>query len=116
MKSQGDVIMPWGIPRANPGAKQSNGVWGLGMPQIPQVGALLVHNQVLSFVDGEQAPCNKEIQGVKLVIGDYYDNQAVLKVVDLPHHDIILRKPWLERHNLDIDWVKNEVSIFRKGK
>ena len=75
-----------------------------------------VHNQVLSFVNGEQAPCNKEIQGVKLVIGDYYDNQAVLKVADLPHHNVILGKPWLEHHNPDIDWIKNEVSMLRKGK
>ena len=32
--------MPRGYPGANPRAKQSNRVWGLGMPQIPQVGAL----------------------------------------------------------------------------
>ena len=42
MKSQGDVIMPQGIPGANPGAKQSNGVWGLGTPQIPWVEALVL--------------------------------------------------------------------------
>ena len=46
MKSQGDVIMPRGYPGANPGAKQSNGVWGLGTPQIPQVGALGVAEDV----------------------------------------------------------------------
>lgn len=46
MKSQGDVIMPRGYPGANPGAKQSNGVWGLGTPQIPQVGALIPTSQL----------------------------------------------------------------------
>ena len=39
--SQGDVILPRGVPGVDPGVKQSNGVWGLGMPQIPQVGPLL---------------------------------------------------------------------------
>ena len=45
MKSQGDVIMPRGYPGANPGAKQSNGVWGLGTPQIPRVGALITNEK-----------------------------------------------------------------------
>jgi hypothetical protein len=75
----------------------------------------LVKNQVLSFANGEQAPCNKEIQNVKLQIGEYVDNQVTLKVADLPHHDIILGKPWLERYNLVIDWVSNTLSLQKGG-
>ena len=70
----------------------------------------LVDNQVLSFANGEQAPCNKEIQGVKLQIGLYVD-QVRLKVAHLPHHDVILGKPWLERYNPNIDWVNNKLTF-----
>jgi hypothetical protein len=74
-----------------------------------------VVNQVLSFANGEQAPCNKEVRSVKIQVGNYVD-QVRLKVAPLPHHDVILGKPWLERYNPDIDWVKNEITLTTKEK
>ena len=72
-----------------------------------------VKNQVLSFANGKQSACNKEIQDVKLVICNYTDNQVNLKVADLPHHDVILGKPWLEKYNPNVDWINNKLTFVK---
>jgi hypothetical protein len=74
-----------------------------------------VPNQTLSFANGEQALCNKEIQDTELSIGEYTDC-VKLKLAHLPHHDVILGKPWLERYNPDIDWVNNIIKLHKDNK
>ena len=73
-----------------------------------------VTNQTLSFANGERAFCNKEAK-TYLRIGNYQEDLS-LKVAPLPHHDIILGKPWLERWNPTVDWRKNTIDISMNGK
>jgi hypothetical protein len=71
--------------------------------------------QKLSFANGEQANCNREAQNLELTI-DNYREILNLKIAPLPHHDIILGKPWLEKRNPDINWVSNIIMIKQEGK
>ena len=54
------------------------------------------------FPNGETSLCNKETLETYLEIQDHHES-VQLKVAPLPHHDIILGKPWLETWNLNID-------------
>jgi hypothetical protein len=71
--------------------------------------------QLLSFANGEQARCDKEARNIKLTIGEY-EGILDFKIAPLPHHDVILGKPWLEKTNPDIDWVSNVITITEKEK
>ena len=62
------------------------------------------------FPNGEASQCNKETLETYLEIQDHRE-KVRLKVAPLPHHDIILGKPWLERWNLNINWRTNEIHI-----
>src|SRR4051794_30376195 len=35
-----------------------------------------------------------------------------LDTLPLEGNDVILGKPWLQKHNPDIDWEKNEVTVY----
>src|SRR3954470_20419021 len=66
------------------------------------------------FPNGETSPCNKEIINACLRIQEHQE-EIHPKVVPLPHHDLILRKPWLEKWNPCIDWRTNQIHITRDG-
>ena len=40
-----------------------------------------------------------------------YEEKINLQVVSLPHHDIILGKPWLEKWNPTINWCTHPISF-----
>src|SRR3954469_5476407 len=66
------------------------------------------------FPNGETSPCNKEIVNACLRIQEHQE-EVHPKVVPLPHHDLILGKPWLEKWNPLIDWCTNQIHITRDG-
>src|SRR3954462_2691510 len=66
------------------------------------------------FPNGETSPCNKEIINACLRIQEHQE-KIHPKVVPLPHHDLILGKPWLEKWNPLIDWRTNQICITRDG-
>jgi Retroviral aspartyl protease len=67
------------------------------------------------FPNGETSLCNKETLETYLEIQDHSE-MIRLKVAPLPHHDIILGKPWLESWNPHIDWRTNKIEIQSKEK
>ena len=67
------------------------------------------------FPNGETSLCNKETLETCLKIQDHRET-IWLKVAPLPHHDIILGKPWLETWNPNIDWRSNQIEICSKKK
>src|SRR6184192_1781108 len=66
------------------------------------------------FPNGETSPCNKEIINACLRIQEHQE-EIHPKVVPLPHHDLILGKPWLEKWNPPINWRTNQICITRDG-
>src|SRR4051812_14717278 len=40
-----------------------------------------------------------------------HDERIDLRVVSLPHHDIILGQPWLEKWNPNIDWKNHKINF-----
>jgi Retroviral aspartyl protease len=81
--------------------------------QIVNKLSLLTHHVSgfsILFPNGESSPCNKEVINTYLQIQDH-EEVINLKVAPLPHHDIILGKPWLEKWNPDINWRTNEIQI-----
>src|SRR3954464_2081650 len=66
------------------------------------------------FPNGETSPCNKEIINAYLRIQEHRE-EIHPKVVPLPHHDLILGKPWLEKWNPLIDWRTNQIRVNRDG-
>src|SRR6184192_255259 len=66
------------------------------------------------FPNGETSPCNKEIINACLCIQEHQE-EIHPKVVPLPHHDLILGKPWLEKWNPLIDWHTNQIRINQGG-
>ena len=73
-----------------------------------------VTNQPLAFANGQQARCDQEVQNIQLTIGHYSESYN-LKVANLPQHDIILGKPWLERINPKINWKTNIIEFKQKS-
>jgi RNase H-like domain found in reverse transcriptase/Reverse transcriptase (RNA-dependent DNA polymerase)/Integrase zinc binding domain/Chromo (CHRromatin Organisation MOdifier) domain/gag-polyprotein putative aspartyl protease len=70
----------------------------------------VVEGQNLIFAGGGTKWCNKEARSVKLYLGPHRE-YLHLRVAPLPHHDIILGKPWLNRWNPEIDWPRNIITI-----
>src|SRR6184192_587595 len=66
------------------------------------------------FPNGETSPCNKEIINACLRIQEHQE-EIHPKVVPLPRHDLILRKPWLEKWNPLINWHTNQIHITQDG-
>jgi len=63
----------------------------------------------VTLADGNVRPCDSSVS-VTLRMGKHQETMA-LRVIDLPHHDIILGKPWLRTHNPRIDWKRNTVLL-----
>jgi Retroviral aspartyl protease len=62
------------------------------------------------FPNGQTSPCNKEIIDTCLHIQEHCE-MIHPKVILLPHHDLILGKPWLEKWNPHINWHSNHIHI-----
>src|SRR6184192_4048484 len=69
-----------------------------------------VSNIPIVFVNGTTGACNKAALAAYLCFENHEEN-IDLRVVSLPHHDIILGQPWLEKWNPDIDWKKHHLSF-----
>ena len=67
------------------------------------------------FPNGDTSPCNKETIATYLRLQEH-EEKIHLKVVPLPHHDIILGKPWLAKWNPLIDWRTNQIEIQEEKK
>src|SRR5689334_2743743 len=61
----------------------------------------IVEGFSILFLNGATSICNKEILETYLEVQDHHE-KIRLKVAPLPHHDIILGKPWLEMWNPQI--------------
>ena len=42
---------------------------------------------------------------------DNHEEQLAFDIVQLGRHEIILGKPWLQRHNPTIDWQRDQISM-----
>src|SRR6184192_1346482 len=56
----------------------------------------------------------KQKTAYDLSIGDW-SSDVCSSDLPLPHHDLILGKPWLEKWNPSIDWRTNQICITRDG-
>src|SRR5215217_2991799 len=69
-----------------------------------------VSNIPIVFMNGATGTCNKAALAVYLCFENHEEN-IDLRVVSLPHHDIILGQPWLEKWNPNIDWKTHRISF-----
>ena len=63
----------------------------------------------ISFANGTTGTCNKAISAAYLCL-ENHEESLDLRVVSLPHHDVILGKPWLEKWNPHIDWQTHRIT------
>ena len=63
----------------------------------------------ISFANGTTGTCNKAISAAYLCL-ENHEESLDLHVVSLPHHDVILGKPWLEKWNPHIDWQTHQIT------
>jgi len=73
----------------------------------------VVSGQTLVFAGGNSKWCNKEARAIKLYLGPHCE-RIHLRVAPLPHHDIILGKPWLDLWNPEVDWLRNIIKISNR--
>jgi hypothetical protein len=64
----------------------------------------------VQLANGTFEDCSTIALNVPFRIGQFKD-QANLVVTKLAGNDIILGKPWLTRHNPDIDWLTNTIYV-----
>ena len=69
-----------------------------------------VSNIPIVFVNSAVGACNKAALAACLRFEDH-EEKIDLQVVSLPHHDIILGKPWLEKWNPAINWCTHQISF-----
>jgi hypothetical protein len=72
-----------------------------------------VSNIPIVFANGATGACNKAALAAYLRFQDH-EERIDLRVVSLPHHDIILGQPWLEKWNPDINWRTHQITFQRK--
>src|SRR3954467_7965235 len=69
-----------------------------------------VSNIPIVFANGATGVCNKAALATYLRF-ENHEEKIDLRVVSLPHHDIILGQPWLEKWNPDIDWKNHQIKF-----
>jgi Retroviral aspartyl protease/dUTPase len=69
-----------------------------------------VSNIPVVFANGATGACNKAIIAACLRFENHEEN-IDLRVVSLPHHDVILGQPWLEKWNPNIDWKNHKINF-----
>ena len=72
-----------------------------------------VSNIPVVFANGATGACNKAALAAYLRFHDH-EEQIDLRVVSLPHHDIILGQPWLEKWNPCINWKTHQITFNQK--
>src|SRR3954454_12326169 len=72
-----------------------------------------VSNIPIVFTNGATSTCNKAALAAYLHFHDH-EEQINLQVVSLPHHDIILGQPWLEKWNPLINWKTHQITFDQK--
>ena len=72
-----------------------------------------VPNIPITFANGAIGACNKAVLSAYLCL-ENHEETIDLRVVSLPHHDIILGKPWLEKWNPVINWQIHQLTFPRK--
>jgi hypothetical protein len=71
-----------------------------------------VSNIPITFANGATGSCNKAARAAYLCFQNH-EEHLDLRVVSLPHHDIILGKPWLEKWNPHIDWRSHQITFHQ---
>ena len=69
-----------------------------------------VSNIPVVFANGATGACNKAALAAYLRF-ENHEEKIDLRVVSLPHHDIILGQPWLEKWNPNIDWKNHKINF-----
>ena len=69
-----------------------------------------VSNIPIVFANGATGACNKAALAAYLRF-ENHEEKIDLRVVSLPHHDIILGQPWLEKWNPNIDWKNHKIKF-----
>ena len=69
-----------------------------------------VSNIPIVFANGATGTCNK-IASAAYLRFENHEEHIDLRVVSLPHHDIILGKPWLEKWNPSINWQTHAITF-----
>ena len=69
-----------------------------------------ISNIPVVFVNGATGACNKAALATYLRF-EQHEEKIDLRVVSLPHHDIILRQPWLKKWNPNINWKNHKISF-----
>ena len=69
-----------------------------------------VSNIPIVFANGATGTCNK-ITSAAYLHFENHEEHIDLRVVSLPHHDIILGKPWLEKWNPSINWQTHKITF-----
>src|SRR3954453_21713180 len=69
-----------------------------------------VSNIPIVFANGATGACNKAALAAYLRF-ENHEEKIDLRVVSLPHHDIILGQPWLEKWNPNIDWKNHKITF-----
>ena len=69
-----------------------------------------VSNIPIVFANSTIGACNKAALAAYLCFKNH-EEKIDLQVVSLPHHDIILGKPWLEKWNPTINWHTHQISF-----
>src|SRR4051812_3388966 len=69
-----------------------------------------VSNIPIVFANGATGVCNKATLAAYLRF-EHHEEKIDLCVVSLPHHDIILGQPWLEKWNPNIDWKNHRINF-----
>jgi len=69
-----------------------------------------VSNIPIVFANSPTGVCNKAALATYLRF-EHHEEKIDLRVVSLPHHDIILGQPWLEKWNPNIDWKNHKINF-----
>ena len=69
-----------------------------------------VSNIPVIFANGATGPCNKAALAAYLRFDDH-EERVDLRVVSLPHHDVILGQPWLKKWNPHINWHTHQITF-----
>ena len=69
-----------------------------------------VSNIPVVFANGATGACNKAALAAYLRFEDH-EERVDLRVVSLPHHDVILGQPWLQKWNPSINWRSQQIHF-----
>ncbi len=65
---------------------------------------------VVSVATGRTSVSDRQLTQIELKLGEHIE-KIDLNILDLAAHDIILGKPWLNKHNPQIDWLTDTLTF-----